>query len=249
MTELKTPKIVSRDQWERARAELLVREKAHTRAGDELAAQRRRLPMTPMERVTVEGLDGPIPLCDVFEGRRMLIVYHFMWNTGAPHDKQCEGCTHSQVAMNSAVCAYLAERDVSYAVFSSGPISEIVAYRDFMGWTTPWYSTADSPDVLRTRDGGDLRSYLRDGDEVFQTYETKLRGIEAMLPTLQLLDLTPYGRQETWEDSPAGWPQDQAGSWWRRDGRPIAQWTRTNAPPVVALEPSWGPEPSKQPPH
>src|SRR5262249_3687831 len=75
--------------------------------------------------------------------------------------------------------------------------------------------------------GGDLRRYLRAGDEVFQTYETKWRGIEAMLPTLQLLDLTAYGRQETWRDSPAGWPQVKAGSWWRRDGRPIAQWTRT----------------------
>ena len=166
---------------------------------------------------------------DVFEGRRMLLVYHFMWNKGAPHHKQCEGCTHSQTAMNSAVRAYLAARDVSYAVFSSGPWNEIVAYRDFMGWTAPWYSTADSGDVLATRNGGDLRCYLRAGDQVFETYETKWRGIEAMLPTLQLLDLTPYGRQETWEDSPAGWPQDKAGSWWRRDGRPIAQWTRTNA--------------------
>ena len=134
------------------------------------------------------------------------------------------------VAMNSAVCAYLAERDVQYAVFSRGPWNEIVAYRDFMGWTPPWYSTADSGDVMGTRDGGDLRCYLRVGDQVFQTYETKWRGIEAMLPTLQLLDFTPYGRQESWEDSPAGWPQDdRAGSWWRRDGRPIAQWTRTNA--------------------
>jgi predicted dithiol-disulfide oxidoreductase (DUF899 family) len=210
MTEPATPRIVSRDEWERARAELLAREKAHTHAGDELAAARRRLPMTRMEPVMVVGPDGTVPLHDVFEGRRMLIVYHFMWNKGAPHHKQCEGCTHSQTAMNSAVCAYLAERDVHYAVFSSGPFNEIIAYRDFMGWTSPWYSTTDS-------------------GQVFETYETKWRGIEAMLPTLQLLDLTPYGRQETWEDSPAGWPQDKAGSWWRRDGRPIAQWTRTNA--------------------
>ena len=177
----------------------------------------------------VVGADGPVPLHVVFEGRRMLIVYHFMWNKGAPHHKQCEGCTHSQAAMNPAVLAYLAERDVNYAVFSSGPWSEIIAYRDFMGWTTPWYSTADAGKVLTTRTGGDLRCYLRAGDEVFQTYETKWRGIEAMLPTLQLLDLTAYGRQETWEDSPAGWPQDKAGSWWRRDGRPIAQRTRTDA--------------------
>lgn len=229
MIESTTPQVVTRDAWERARADLLVREKAHTRAGDELAAARRRLPMTPMEPVMVVGPDGPVPLHDVFEGRRMLIVYHFMWNKGAPNHEQCEGCTHSQVAMNSSVLAYLAERDVNYAVFSNGPWDELIAYRDFMGWTTPWYSTTDSGAVLATRNGGDLRCYLRDGEQVFQTYETKWRGIEAMLPTLQLLDLTPYGRQETWEDSPAGWPQEQAGSWWRRDGRPVAQWTRTHA--------------------
>jgi predicted dithiol-disulfide oxidoreductase (DUF899 family) len=205
MSESATPNIASRDEWERARAELLVREKEHTRAGDELAAARRRLPMTRMEPVTVAGPDGPVALQDVFEGRRMLIVYHFMWNKGAPHHKQCEGCTHSQTAMNSAVCAYLAARDVSYAVFSSGPLDELIAYRDFMGWTQPWYSTADSTNVLATRNGGDLRCYLRDGDQVFETYETKWRGIEAMLPTLQLLDLTAYGRQETWEAAGPGW--------------------------------------------
>src|SRR5262245_8934484 len=105
MTELATPSIVNRDEWERARAELLVREKAHTRAGDELAAALRRLPMTPLEPVTVVGPGGPVSLQEVFAGRRMLIVYHFMWKPGAPHHKQCEGCTHSQVAMSAAVCA------------------------------------------------------------------------------------------------------------------------------------------------
>ena len=104
-TEPATPRIVTRDEWERARAELLVREKAHTRAGDELAAARRRLPMTRMEPVMVVGPNGPVPLHDVFAGRRMLIVYHFMWKKAAPHHQQCEGCTHSQTAMNSAVCA------------------------------------------------------------------------------------------------------------------------------------------------
>lgn len=191
------PPIIARDEWERARAELLVREKAHTRAGDALAAARRRLPMTQMEPVMVMGPDGPVHLHEVFEGRRML---------------------------------NLAARDVLYAVFSSGPVNELVDYRDFMGWQTPWYSTADAGAVMTTRNGGDLRCYLRVDDQVFKTYETKWRGIEAMLPTLQLLDLTAFGRQETWEDSPAGWPQDEAGSWWERDGRPVAQWTRTNAP-------------------
>src|SRR5262245_46703604 len=135
MTEAATPRIVSRDEWERARAELLIREKAHTHAGDELAAARRRLPMTRMEQVMVVGPNGPVSLHAVCAGRRMLIVYHFMWKKGAPHHRQCEGCTHSQAAMNDMVIAYLAERDVSYAVFSSGPWNEIVAYRVFMGWT------------------------------------------------------------------------------------------------------------------
>lgn len=224
------PRIVTQEEWLAARRELLEQEKQHTRAGDALAAARRRLPMTPMDAVTVAGPNGPVPLHEVFEGRRMLIVYHFMWNNGASHDKQCEGCTHSQVAMNCAVRAYLAERDVTYAVFSSGRPDELAAYRDFMGWTMPWYSTAEAGVALATRDGGDLRCYLRNGEAVFQTYESKWRGIEPMLPTLQLLDLTPYGRQETWEVSPDGYPQDQAGSWWRRDGRPVAQWARTDAP-------------------
>lgn len=230
MKDAETPRIVSREEWEQSRAELLVREKDLTHASDALAAARRRLPMTPVEPVTVGGPNGPVSLRDVFEGRRMLIVYHFMWKKGAPHNKQCEGCTHSQAAMTAAVCAYLAARDVTYAVFSSGPLEEILAYRDFMGWTPPWYSTVDSGPAMATRDGGDLRCYLKTHDQVFLTYETKWRGIEAMLPTLQLLDLTPYGRQETWEDSPVTVQLDKAGSWWRRDGRPVSQWTRTDKP-------------------
>ena len=230
MKESATPQIVSRDAWERARADLLAREKAHMRAGDALAAARRRLPMTRMEPISLVGADGSVPLRDVFENRPMLLVYHFMWKRGAPLDKQCPGCTHTQVAMSEAVRAYLAARDVTYAVFSAGPWPELAAYRDFMGWTMPWYSTADTSDALpKIRDGGDLRCYLRVGDDVYQTYETTQRGVEAMLPTLQLLDLTVYGRQESWQDSPAGWPQqDSAGSWWWRDGRPVAQWTRTD---------------------
>jgi predicted dithiol-disulfide oxidoreductase (DUF899 family) len=224
------PRIVTRDEWRVAREKLLAEEKAHTRAGDALAAKRRRLPMTSMDPIGVMGQKGVVSLEEVFENRSTLIVYHFMWKQGAPHHKQCEGCTHSQVAMTAAVRAYLAARDVTYAVFSSGPFEEIAAYRDFMDWTAPWYSTADSGQVLATRDGGDLRCYLRSKGHVYQTYETKWRGIEVMLPTLQLLDIAPFGRQETWEDLPDGYPQDEAGSWWRRNGRPIAQWTRTDAP-------------------
>lgn len=230
MKEFVTPQIVSRTEWEQARAELLIREKEHTRAADALAASRRLLPMMKMDPVSVVGSKGPVSLREVFGGRHMLIVYHFMWKNGAPQAKQCEGCTHSQAGMTADVCAYLAARDVTYSVFSSGPTEEILAYRDFMGWKTPWYSTAESGEALATRDGGDLRFYLRNDDTVYQTYETKWRGIEAMMPTLQLLDMTPFGRQENWEAPPITIQRDSAGSWWRRDGRPVAQWTRTNEP-------------------
>lgn len=232
MPDYPMPKVVTREEWDRARAEFLTREKEHTHAGDALAAARRRLPMTAVEPTSVTRMNRDVSLRDVFAGRRMLMVYHFMWNAGKPHERQCPGCTHSQVAMTDQVCAYLAARDVTYAVFSAGPIDEIVAYRDFMGWTPAWYSTANSDASLKTRDGGDLRVYLRDGEKVYLTYENKWRGIEPMLPTLQLLDLTPFGRQETWEDSPAGSPQEKAGWWWKRDGRAIAQWTRTHEPAV-----------------
>lgn len=223
-------KVVDRNEWDAARAELLAREKEVTHANDALAAARRKMPITPIAPVEVVGSAGPVSLREVFDGRRMLIVYHFMWKNGAPHHLQCEGCTHTQAAITEAVCAYLAERDVTYAVFSSGPIDEIVSYRDFMGWKTPWYSTAKSGEILATRDGGDLRCYLQADDTVFLTYETKWRGIEAMMPTLQLLDLTVFGRQETWEDSPQVVQLDKPGSWWRRNGRPVAQWTRTDEP-------------------
>jgi predicted dithiol-disulfide oxidoreductase (DUF899 family) len=161
MTQSAMPEVVSRDAWERARAKPLIREKEHTRAGDQLAAERRRMPMTRMDPAMVVGKSGPIPLPDVFEGRRMLIVYHFMWKEGAPHPNQCEGCTHSQVAMNDQVCAYLAARDVTHAVSSVGRLDEILAYRDFMGWTMPWYSTAHSGPAFKTRNGGDLACRTR----------------------------------------------------------------------------------------
>ena len=229
-SDLPLPDIVDRDEWQRRRDELLVREKRHTRAGDALSAERRRQPMTPVGPATLIGADGPVPLLDVFEGRRMLIAYAFMWHRGRPTAGQCEGCTLTIADIASAAPIYLAERDVTFAVFCEGPWDDIAAYRDFMGWTMPWYSTEFVQDVPALADGGIMRSYLRDGDDVYLTYETTDRGTESFAPTFHLLDLTPYGRQEVWEDSPAGWPQDRQGSWWRRDGRPVAQWLRTDEP-------------------
>lgn len=224
------PEIVDAAEWQRQRDELLVREKAHTRAGDAVSAARRRLPATPVPPTTLIGADGPTSLVDVFEGRPLLVAYAFMWHRGMPTARQCPGCTLAIADLSATAPAYLANRDVTFAVFCEGPWDEISAYRDFMGWTMPWYSTEFTQDVPAVAGGGIMRSYVRDGDDVFLTYDTTDRGTESFAPVFHLLDLTPYGRQEVWEDSPEGWPQDLQGSWWRRDGRPVAQWVRTDEP-------------------
>ena len=232
--ERAVPEIVDRPTWQAARDALLVREKAHTHEGDAIAAARRRLPMVEIDpAVPVVGANGPVPLREVFEGRRQLVAYYFMWHTGQAAPEVCEGCTFytSQVGELS----YLHSRDVTYAVFCQGPYAESARYRDFMGWEMPWYSVLGSAEALLAgREVGRMHliCYLREGDRVFETYETTVRGVEAMDNTYGLLDLTVYGRQETWEDSPAGWPQRwdlDGGAQVRTDGRPTAQWSRLAA--------------------
>ena len=225
------PAVVDRATWQAARDALLAREKAHTREADAIAAARRRLPMVEIDpAVTVVGPAGPVPLREAFEGRGQLIAYYFMWGTGAPAADQCEGCTFYTAQVREL--SYLHSRDVTYAVFCQGPYAESVRYRDFMGWDVPWYSALDSADeLLAGRAVGmmHLVCYLRRGERVFETYESTLRGVQAMDNTYALLDLTVYGRQEPWEDSPPGWPQrfDLAGgAQLRTDGRPTAQWPR-----------------------
>jgi predicted dithiol-disulfide oxidoreductase (DUF899 family) len=219
-----TPEIVDRDTWRRRRAELLVREKAHTRAGDALAAARRRLPMTEIDgTVKLIGEHGPTPILDMFAGREQLLVCRHMWHLAKPFADQCHGCTAT--IWNFQDATYLEGRGVTYVIWCEGPYEEFAPFRAFMGYPMPWYSLhgVDSPGIS----DGWLSCYLRVGDRVFQTYDTDDRGVEAMMPALQLLDLTVYGRQEEWEDSPEGWPQDPTQSWFRRDGRPLPQWTRT----------------------
>jgi predicted dithiol-disulfide oxidoreductase (DUF899 family) len=225
------PAVADRASWQAQLDGLLVREKAHTREGDAIAAARRRLPMVEVDAtVTVTGPDGPVPLLDVFEGRRQLVVYFHMWHDGKPAEGQCEGCTffNGQVSELS----YLHARDVTYAAFCQGPYAESARYHEFMGWDMPWYSAAGSGEALLAgRWFGMIVCYLRDGDRVFETYWNSGRGTEAMAPAYGLLDMTVYGRQETWEDSPAGWPQPfpTAGEQFRTDGRPTAQWERLAA--------------------
>ena len=231
--ELGAPQIVDRSAFQAELDALRVREKAHTREGDAIAATRRRLPMVEVDGATpLIGERGAVTLLDVFEGRLMLIAYYFMWHTGHPAPEQCEGCTW--VTSQVRELSYIHSRDVAYATFCQGPYEESARYRDFMGWQMPWYSAPqDSRDTLlvgRRVGMMHLVCYLRQGSKVFETYWTTRRGVEAMDNSYRLLDLTVYGRQETWEDSPAGWLQRGHGKKnYRTDGRPIAQWSRLQA--------------------
>ncbi|WGP05250.1 DUF899 family protein [Bacillus subtilis] len=221
-------KIVDRGSWITSLAEVTAQEKAHTRTGDALAALRRRLPVTPVGEATLIGPEGRIPFTKAFAGRRLLIAYTFMWNHGRPASEQCMGCTFSVSQLPPQT--YFSERDVTLAVMSEGSWPELASYRQFMGWTQPWYSTSAAYDNPAVAGEKFLRCYVRDGDDAYLTYETTDRGTEVMDPILGLLDRTVFGRQETWEDSPAGWPQTTTGAWWRRDGRPVAQLERLTYP-------------------
>ena len=186
------------------------------------------------------GDRGAVTLLDAFEGRRMLIAYYFMWHKGHPAPEQCEGCTWVTAQVRDL--SYMHSRNVTYATFCQGPFEESARYRDFMGWQMPWYSAQDSLDTLlvgRRIGRMHLVCYLRQESRVFETYWTTARGVEVMDNCYHLLDLTVYGRQEPWEDSPAGWPQQctftrtRSGSpRWQPEwpgGRPIAQWPRLDA--------------------
>ncbi|MFJ2886590.1 DUF899 family protein [Streptomyces sp. NPDC087305] len=238
------PPVVDIATWNAARDELLLREKAHTREGDAIAAARRRLPMVELDgKVEVVGAEGPVPFLDLFQGRDELVVYQHMWHDRAPHQGQCEGCTTTAWHMKDAV--YLNARGVSYAVLTTGVWDEVAPYVEFMGYTEPWYSVRglDAPIGGAM---GHLLAFLRDGDRVFLTYSTTGRGNEPVNGSLALLDMTPYGRGEAWQDTPEGYPPGRDACWyWRSDAdgnatwgetsRPVPQWTRPGATPVETL--------------
>jgi len=231
--EYAAPAVVDRRTFQAELDALRAREKAHTREGDAIAAARRRLPTVAVDGATpLIGERGAVTLSDAFEGRRMLIAYYFMWHTGHPAPEQCEGCTFFTSQVREL--AYLQSRDVTFAVLCQGPYETSLRYRDFMGWEMPWYSAKNSLDTLLAgRRVGlfHLVCYLRRGSDVFETYWTTGRGVEAMDNNHALLDMTVYGRQEVWEDSPAGWPKGwgEGKQRMRRDGRPIAHWSRLKA--------------------
>lgn len=221
------PTVVPVTEWQAALDALRVKEKEATRARDALAAERRRLPMVRIDKDYVfEGPDGKARLLDLFEGRRQLLLYHFMF--GPNQDAGCDGC--SMFVDQIGHLAHLHARDTSFALVSRAPIEKIEAYRKRMRWTIPWFSSFDgdfnvdfgvSPEtpqqgVYQDGESFGLSVFLRDGDSVCRTYFTSSRGVEALGSVWTFLDLTPLGRQEDWEDSPPGYPQTKPYEWWRR---------------------------------
>ncbi len=216
------PQVVSREEWLAARQAFLAKEKEFTRAHDALNAERRRLPMVKIEKEYIfDGPNGRASLLDLFEGRRQLILYHFMF--GPDWDEGCDGC--AMVVDNMGHPAHLHARDTSRVLVSRAPLAKIEPFKARMGWTVPWYSSFGSDfnyDFGVTTDAGEifgLSVFLRDSDNIFQTYFTNGRGVEYLGSNWSYLDLTPFGRQETWEDSPAGWPQTPTYEWMRHHDR------------------------------
>lgn len=221
------PPIVSREEWLATRTAHLSREKELTRQQDRLSAERRRLPMVKVEKqYTFDGPNGKRTLLDLFEGRRQLIVYHFMFDPD--WEKGCGGCTNYVNALGDL--SDLNNRDTSFVLISRAPLAKLDAYKAEKGWDRPWYSSFGSdfnydfhasidasvaPPVYNyrsvpTADKGEISAlsvFFRMGDEIYHTYSTFARGVEYLSNSSALLDVTPYGRQEDWEDSPADWPQ------------------------------------------
>ncbi|HEX3923389.1 MAG TPA: DUF899 family protein [Streptosporangiaceae bacterium] len=206
MSNTAMPEVVSAEQWQQERDGLLAAEKEATRALDALAARRRRLPMVRFDnsKYTFDTPNGRKTLLDLFDGRRQLVLYQFMDN--GPDD-YCPGCTH--FTNNVSDLGTLAETDVSWVTVSNMPLAQIEAYKKKMGWTMPFVSSHGTPFTDDTGAGSlfQLSVFLRDGEDVYRTYATTARGVDRLLFANNVLDLAPYGRQEDWEDSPAGWPQ------------------------------------------
>jgi predicted dithiol-disulfide oxidoreductase (DUF899 family) len=229
------PEVVSREQWLKARKELLAREKELTKLHDSVGAQRRRLPMVKVDKdYRFEGPEGKRTLLDLFEGQRQLIVYHFMFDPA--WEKGCPGCTDFVDALGNL--SMLKKRNSRFVLISRAPIAKLEKYKTERVWDRPWYSSYGSdfnfdfrvsldseatkndfnswPSEKSGHTGADgkiqeqhgLSVFFRVGDDVFHTYTSFERGNECTSDSYALLDRTPYGRQEDWEDSPEGWPQN-----------------------------------------
>jgi predicted dithiol-disulfide oxidoreductase (DUF899 family) len=221
---MKTPPIVSSQEWDAAHQQLLAKEKELTRARDALAAERRRMPWLAVEKeYEFDGPKGRASLLDLFEGRRQLVVYRAFFEPGVfgwP-DHACPGC--SMIADQVADVAHLNARDTTLVFASRAPQPDIERVKARMGWTMPWYTMTGDPDNATDSPfdadfGVDewhgTNAFIRDGDSVFRTYFINNRGDEALGTAWSYLDMTALGRQEEWEDSPEGYPQTAPYVWW-----------------------------------
>ncbi len=213
------PPIVSPQEWDAAREEMLVKEKELTRARDALAAERRRMPRMAVEKdYRFEGPNGPVGLLDLFEGRRQLIIYRFFYEPGVVGwpERGCPGC--SFMADQVAHLAHLNSRDTTLAYVSRAPQPNIERLRARMGWDIPWYTLTDDFDADFGVDEwhGTNAFYRDDEGRIFRTYFINSRGDEALGSAWAYLDMTALGRQEEWEDSPEGYPQTPPYVWWNR---------------------------------
>jgi predicted dithiol-disulfide oxidoreductase (DUF899 family) len=217
---MQTPPVVSPQEWKAAREQMLVKEKAHTHARDALAAERRRMPWVAVDKAEIyrfETTDGPRSLLELFDGRRQLIVYRAFYEPGVEGwpEHGCVGC--SMVADHVAHPAHLNARDTTLVFASRAPQADIARLKNRMGWQhIPWATITDSFDAdFDVGEWHGTNVFYRDGDRVFRTYFIDARGDEQMGGVWNYLDITPLGRQETWEDSPEGYPQTPPYKWWR----------------------------------
>lgn len=213
---MKTPPVVSPEAWDAAWQDMLVKEKALMRARDALAAERRRMPWMAVDKAYVfEGPQGKVGLLDLFEGRRQLILYRAFFEPGVFDwpEHACRGC--SMVADQVSHLSHLNARDTTLAYISRAPQPDIVRIKARMGWNMPWYTITDSFDWdFGVGEWHGHNVFIRDGDKIFRTYLINSRGDEAIGTIWSYLDITPLGRQETWEDSPDGYPQSPPYKWW-----------------------------------
>jgi predicted dithiol-disulfide oxidoreductase (DUF899 family) len=214
---MNTPPIVSEQEWEAARRQLLVKEKELTHARDALAADRRRMPWLAVEKeYKFDGTEGKATLVDLFDGRRQLIVYRFFYEAGVADfpDGGCRGC--SFLADQVSHLAHLNARNTTLAFVSRAPQPDIKRWKARMGWEQiPWYTLTDDFDAdFGVGEWHGTNAFLRDGEKIYRTYFVESRGDEAMGSTWSYLDITALGRQEEWEDSPDGYPQTPPYQWW-----------------------------------
>ena len=208
-----SPEIVSRSEWLAAHEALMAKEKAMTRAQDALAAERRRQPWELVEKnYELEGPEGRATLSDIFEGRRQLVLYHHMLKKDDP--SPCSGC--GMFTDNVGNIVHLNQRDTTFAIIAKAPVDQIEALKKRLGWTMPFYSTSGdlNRDFFNNGDFG-LNVFYRQDGNIYRTYYSTGRGVEKLGTIWTFLDITPLGRQETWEDSPEGVPQTEPYRWWR----------------------------------